>query len=205
MFLIPTQHHLYNDGIIGFCGVPALSAKLCIEIQNLSIGVNVVNKGSPSRIFKVLRISLGITILPKSSTRRTIPVAMLGALVADGAAASLADRGHSLRSLHPPPAALPSLPGCLHNISFSFSVGTTENRVIARALAPVAIRIPCRQRRRGALHRKKTDSHDQFANWSRNDRGGCPHPPENISDGTMWASSPTIILPQDLLFALAVI
>ena len=88
---------------------------------------------------------------------------------------------------------------------FTILDGATENRVIARALAPVAIRSPCRQRRRGALHRKKTDSHDQFANRSRNDRGGCPHPPENISDGTMWASSPTILLPQDLLFAFVVI
>ena len=78
---------------------------------------------------------------------------------------------------------------------FTILDGATENRVIARALAPVAIRSPCRQRRRGALHRKKTDSHDQFANWSRNDRGGCEHPPDNISDGTMWASSPTILLP----------
>ena len=36
-------------------------------------------------------------------------------------ASSFVDRGHSLRSLHLPLAALPSLPGCLHNISFSFS------------------------------------------------------------------------------------
>jgi len=33
-----------------------------------------------------------------------------GIFVAVGAASSSADRGHSLRSLHPPPAALPSLP-----------------------------------------------------------------------------------------------
>ena len=31
-------------------------------------------------------------------------------------------------------------------------------------------------RRRGALHRRKTDSHDQFANWSRNDKGRKPVP-----------------------------
>ena len=50
---------------------------LCIAQQNRSIGVNVVSKGSPSRILNVLLISLGMTILPKSSTRRTIPVAFI--------------------------------------------------------------------------------------------------------------------------------
>ena len=35
---------------------------------------------------------------------------MPGIFLADGAAASSADRCHSLRSLHPPLAALPSLP-----------------------------------------------------------------------------------------------
>ena len=46
-------------------------------MQNLSKGVNVVSRGSPSRILSVLLISFGITILPKSSTRRTIPVAFI--------------------------------------------------------------------------------------------------------------------------------
>jgi len=41
------------------------------------------------------------------------PVAMPGIFVADGAAFAAADRCHSLRSLHPPPAALPSLPSGL--------------------------------------------------------------------------------------------
>ena len=50
---------------------------LCIAIQNLSNDVNVVSKGSPSRIRRVLLISLGITIRPRSSTRRTIPVAFI--------------------------------------------------------------------------------------------------------------------------------
>ena len=79
-----------------FCSL-YLFTTLCIARQNLSIGVNVVSSGSPSRIRMVRRISLGITTLPKSSTRRTIPVAVPGALLADGAAASLTDRGHSLR------------------------------------------------------------------------------------------------------------
>ena len=54
-----------------------LSTILCIAQQNLSIGVNVVSKGSPSRILKVRRISLGITIRPRSSTRLTMPVAFI--------------------------------------------------------------------------------------------------------------------------------
>ena len=59
-------------------------------------------------------------IITEESTLLTIPVAVPGALLADGAAASRTDRYHSLRSLLPPPAALPSLPGCFY-ISFSFS------------------------------------------------------------------------------------
>ena len=44
-----------------------LSAMLCIAQQNLSIGVNVVSKGSPSRIRIVLLIALGITTIPGMS------------------------------------------------------------------------------------------------------------------------------------------
>ena len=62
---------------MNFHSAGILCAILCIAIQNLSIGVNVVCEGSPSRIFKVLLISLGITILPRSSTRLTIPVAFI--------------------------------------------------------------------------------------------------------------------------------
>ena len=54
-----------------------LCARLCIAQQNLSIGVNVVSKGAPSRILSVLLISFGITILPKSSTLLTMPVAFI--------------------------------------------------------------------------------------------------------------------------------
>ena len=46
-------------------------------MQNLSNGVNVVCDGTPSRIRRVRRISLGITTLPKSSIRLTIPVAFI--------------------------------------------------------------------------------------------------------------------------------
>ena len=44
-----------------------LSTTLCIAKQNLSNGVNVVSRGSPSRIRIVLLISFGITTLPRSS------------------------------------------------------------------------------------------------------------------------------------------
>ena len=44
---------------------------------NLSIGVNVVYEGSPSRILKVLLISLGITTHPKSSILQTIPISFI--------------------------------------------------------------------------------------------------------------------------------
>ena len=42
-----------------------------------SFTVNVVSSGSPSRIRRVLLISLGITMRPRSSTLRTIPVAFI--------------------------------------------------------------------------------------------------------------------------------
>ena len=56
---------------------PRLLAKSNIEKQNTSHHVNDVCNGSPSRIRSVLRISLGITIRPRSSTRRTMPVAFM--------------------------------------------------------------------------------------------------------------------------------
>ena len=56
---------------------PRLLAKSNIEKQNTSHRVNDVCNGSPSRIRRVLLISLGMTILPRSSTRRTMPVAFI--------------------------------------------------------------------------------------------------------------------------------
>ena len=53
-------------------------------------------------------------------TAQLDPVAVPGALLAEVAAASLTDRCHSLRSLHPPLAALPSLP--LSSIHIHFGV-----------------------------------------------------------------------------------
>ena len=52
-------------------------AKSNILKQYFSHVVNDVSDGSPSRIRRVLRISFGMTILPKSSTRRTMPVAFI--------------------------------------------------------------------------------------------------------------------------------
>ena len=55
-------------------------------------------------------------------------VAMFGALVADSAASSLADRGHSLRSLLPPPAALPSLP-VIPSVCEESALPTAEKKI----------------------------------------------------------------------------
>ena len=55
----------------------ALWSICIIARQNFSHGDNVVSDGSPSRIRRVLLISFGMTILPRSSTRRTMPVAFI--------------------------------------------------------------------------------------------------------------------------------
>ena len=54
-----------------------LLSRLPTAQANRSLSVNDVNSGSPSRIRRVLRISLGMTIRPRSSTRLTIPVAFI--------------------------------------------------------------------------------------------------------------------------------
>ena len=91
-----------------------LSTTLCIARQNLSKGVNVVCEGSPSRMRKLRRISFGITTLPKSSIRRTIPVAVPDFCSALHCFAAKIDRCHSLASLFLPQAALASFPRCFH-------------------------------------------------------------------------------------------
>ena len=50
-----------------------LSDTLWTAQQNLSIGVNIVSR-EPSQMRSVRRISSGVTILPKSSTMRMMPV-----------------------------------------------------------------------------------------------------------------------------------
>lgn len=56
---------------------PFRLAKSSIAAQNRSHRANVICDGSPSRIRIVRRISLGITTLPRSSIRLTIPVAFI--------------------------------------------------------------------------------------------------------------------------------
>ena len=56
---------------------PHLFDRSSIAKQNLSHRANVICDGSPSRIRMVRRISLGITTRPRSSMRRTIPVAFI--------------------------------------------------------------------------------------------------------------------------------
>ena len=56
---------------------PHLFEKANIAKQNFSHRSNVICNGSPSRIRMVRRISLGITTRPRSSMRRTIPVAFI--------------------------------------------------------------------------------------------------------------------------------
>ena len=54
-----------------------LPASSCIPEQNTISRVNVISEGSPSRSRMVLRISFGITTLPRSSILLTIPVAFI--------------------------------------------------------------------------------------------------------------------------------
>ena len=56
---------------------PFRLAKSLTAKQNLSHRANVICDGSPSRIRRVRRISLGMTTRPRSSIRRTIPVAFM--------------------------------------------------------------------------------------------------------------------------------
>ena len=57
--------------------MPSLSESFINASQNISVCVNDICKGSPSRIRMVLLISFGMTTLPRSSIRRTIPVAFI--------------------------------------------------------------------------------------------------------------------------------
>ena len=56
---------------------PSRLASSSIPQQNCSHRVNDVCNGSPSRIRMVRRISFGMTTRPRSSIRRTIPVAFI--------------------------------------------------------------------------------------------------------------------------------
>ena len=163
-----------------------------IAFLNCSSDVNAVCKGSSSRIFNVRLISLGITILPKSSTPRTISVAVPGVLLADGAAASLTDRGHSLYSLFLPPAAVVSLPCCFH-ISFSFSA--------ARPKAPLV---------RGAVSRtgwlRGSHSLPQSASQpAPSSEGAFSRAYNNFTNYAVSICKGTKIIPHNLLFRITMI
>lgn len=56
---------------------PHLFDRSSMAKQNLSHRANVICDGSPSRMRMVRRISLGMTTLPRSSMRLTIPVAFM--------------------------------------------------------------------------------------------------------------------------------
>ena len=60
---------------IFLCSITPASSARSICASSCASPSNAVCCGSPSRILSVLRISLGITTLPNSSMRRTIPVA----------------------------------------------------------------------------------------------------------------------------------
>ena len=60
-----------------FCYVPIRCSSIFIAHKYLSVTVNVFSSGSPSLMRRVLLISFGMTILPRSSTLRTIPVAFI--------------------------------------------------------------------------------------------------------------------------------
>ena len=74
-FQIPTVPSLTS--VTMYYSHPRRLAKSPIAKQNLSHRVNDVCNGSPSRMRRVLLISFGMTILPRSSTRRTMPVAFI--------------------------------------------------------------------------------------------------------------------------------
>ena len=118
------------------------------------------------------------------------PVAVPGIFVADGAASSSADRGHSLRSLLPPPAALPSLPTSARpevaRLLRWNLVGGNLGEVFYEPIR-VHVAVPatgsmwastptdtqeCVFVVRGAIHAR---SHRRVS------RGGCPHPPDRKS------------------------
>ena len=57
--------------------MPSFFDRLIIPRQKISICVNVICNGSPSRIRMVRRISFGMTTRPRSSILLTIPVAFI--------------------------------------------------------------------------------------------------------------------------------
>lgn len=67
----------FNNGIKTNCSAFRKVTYAESPKRGRKLDVNIINDGSPSLIRIVRRISLGITILPKSSILRTIPVAFI--------------------------------------------------------------------------------------------------------------------------------
>ena len=83
-----------------FCYVPIRCSSIFVAHKYLSSTLNVFSSGSPSRMRKVRRISFGMTILPRSSTRLTIPVAfiyLLSLWLSNNSASICKTRGFILR------------------------------------------------------------------------------------------------------------
>ena len=71
----PSHPIFYAHAYFFLCSITPASSARSICASSCASPSNAVCCGSPSRILSVLRISLGITTLPNSSMRRTIPVA----------------------------------------------------------------------------------------------------------------------------------
>ena len=66
-----------SASVLGSTNIFTLSSTSTIANPNSSNSDNVISEGSLSRMRSVLLISFGITILPRSSIRLTIPVAFI--------------------------------------------------------------------------------------------------------------------------------
>ena len=122
----------------------------------------VVPRFSPSAFAEgtFLRRPCGCVVATCKQVANYLPFAVPGALVGGKAPSSLTDRCHSLRSLHPPPAALPSLPARKRKriLRRKLLRMTRKPKHFSVILSAAKNPFPYRQRRCGALHRKITDS-----------------------------------------------
>ena len=86
--------------------------KLCWSVHSVGQKVNLLPVENPARSRKnFLKCYSDLLNFPLWCIAATgVPVAVPGVRLADGVAAVHTDRGHSLASFLPPPAALPSLP-----------------------------------------------------------------------------------------------
>ena len=139
---------------------PHLFDRSSIAKQNLSHRANVICDGSPSRIRMVLRISLGITTRPRSSMRRTIPVAFIYKIPPVKANFTSIVLARQVRNMHfqffrrplharkGPPRLIPGRAfGCMEYAQFALlyvslsSSSTTEAIVIMPTVSEVTLTI----------------------------------------------------------------